>query len=592
MYYPDEIVEEVRSGNNIVDVIGAYVHLQKKGSSYFGLCPFHNEKSPSFSVSPAKQMYYCFGCGEGGNVFTFLMKYENQTFQEAVQTLAERAGIHLPEAEFTAEDRARQNKREQLLQINKTAAAFYYYMLGTAEGEQARQYFEKRALTRETIRHFGLGYACKYSNALYNYMIKKGWKDDILKESGLFIYDEKQGVHDKFWNRVMFPITDVNRKVIGFGGRVMGDAKPKYLNSPETMIFDKSRNLYGLAYARSSRKPYFIICEGYMDVIAMHQAGFTNAVASLGTAFTSQHAMLIGRYVNEVRLAYDSDTAGKNAARRAIGILRSVNVACRIIHMDPYKDPDEFIKARGSEAFQERIDGAESSFMFEISLLEEGYQMSDPADRAAFIRKMAEKLLIFPHEVERNVYIEALCSKYGIETGALKKMVNSLGANMTPEQLADDHDDDARERRAVRKKNQDEGLLTAQKLLLTWMIEDTRLFKKLEGLISEEDFDDPLYHRAAVLVFEEFRESGRVTPARILSRFDDMDEQSSVASLFNTHIDSDDDPHVMEKALNETVIKVKRHTYELAGARIADAAALQKLIADRAALQRLHITLD
>ena len=322
MYYSDEIIEEVRSRNDIVDVISGYVKLQKKGSSYFGLCPFHNEKSPSFSVSREKQMYYCFGCGAGGNVFTFIMEYENFTFVEALKMLAERAGIDLPEAEYSQEAKAKADLRMQLLEINKLAAKYYYAQLKSEHGQQAYRYLKDRELSDETIVAFGLGYSNKYSDDLYRYLKMKGYSDTLLQQAGLITIDERNGVYDKFWNRVMFPIMDVNNKVIGFGGRVMGDAKPKYLNSPETPIFDKSRNLYGLNRARTSRKPYFLICEGYMDVISLHQAGFSNAVASLGTALTAGHAQLIKRYVNEVYLTYDSDEAGTKAALRAVPILK------------------------------------------------------------------------------------------------------------------------------------------------------------------------------------------------------------------------------------------------------------------------------
>ena len=285
MYYSDEIIEEVRSRNDIVDVISTYVKLQKKGSSYFGLCPFHNEKSPSFSVSRQKQMYYCFGCGAGGNVFTFLMEYENYTFVEALKYLADRAGVELPEEEYSKEAKERADTRAILLEINKAAAQYYYVQLKSSQGAVGLGYFKKRQLSDETIKAFGLGYSNKYSDDLYRYLKSKGYKDDMIAKAGLISIDEKNGVYDKFWNRAMFPIMDVHNKVIGFGGRVMGDGEPKYLNSPETKIFDKSRNLYGLNFARSTKKPQLLLCEGYMDVIALHQAGFDNAVASDGAIF-------------------------------------------------------------------------------------------------------------------------------------------------------------------------------------------------------------------------------------------------------------------------------------------------------------------
>ena len=593
MYYPDEVIEEVRSSNNIVDIIGGYVRLQKKGSSYFGLCPFHNEKSPSFSVSPNKQMYYCFGCGAGGNVFTFIMEYENQTFPEAVKILADRAGIALPEAELTEEQKRERNKRQLLLEINKTAANYFYYQLNGDQGQQAREYLENRRLSKETQIHFGLGYASKYSNDLYLYLKKKGYQDQILKETGLLTYDEKRGAHDKFWNRVMFPIMDVNNRVIGFGGRVMGDGTPKYLNSPETMLFDKSRNLYGLNYARTSRKPYMIICEGYMDVIAMHQAGFTNAVASLGTAFTAQHSVLLKRYTQEVRLAYDSDGAGQKAALRAIPILKSAGINVRVIHMDPYKDPDEFIKNLGTEAFQERIDAAESSFMFEISVLEKNYKQSDPEGRASFMKAMARRLLEFPQELERNIYIDAIAGRYGIASEELKRMVNSFGASMSREQVeAAIYQQQEREEMPAKKRvEKADSVLTAQKFFLTWLIEEPSIYDKTKDYINEDDFVEPLYHHVAALVFEELRATGQVMPARILNQFEDVEEQKTAASLFNTRLKTDDDPAVKEKALNETVKRIKKNSLELKSRSVREIADLQKIIKEKAQLQKLYISL-
>ena len=383
MFYSEDLVEEVRSRNDIVDVISGYVRLQRKGSSYFGLCPFHSEKSASFSVSREKQMYYCFGCGAGGNVFTFLMEYEHYTFPEAMKVLADRAGVQLPEQEASEEMRREQSLRSRILELNKMAAKYFYYQLRQENGAHAMKYLKDRQLSDETIHRFGLGYANKYSNDLYRYLKGKGISDELLAQSGLMQVDEKHGMYDKFWNRVIFPIMDVNGRVIGFGGRVMGDGKPKYLNSPETVVFDKSRNLYGLNFAKTARKKQLLVCEGYMDVISLHQAGFINAVASLGTALTSQHASLIRRYTDEVILTYDSDEAGVRAALRAIPLLAEAGVTARVLNMRPYKDPDEFIKALGAEEFQKRIDDAQNSFLFETDILQKSFDMNDPKGKTA-----------------------------------------------------------------------------------------------------------------------------------------------------------------------------------------------------------------
>ena len=329
------MIEEVRSANDIVDVIGENVRLKRSGNNYTGLCPFHNEKTPSFSVSRAKQMYYCFGCHAGGNVITFMMEYNHMTFLEALQALADRAHITLPQIEYSKEAQAQADRKAQLLEINKKAAAYYFYLLRTKEGEIGFNYLRERGLSDETIKKFGLGYSGRTGH-LYSYLKNKGYSDDLLAETGLFTFDEKRGAMDKFWNRVMFPIADVRGKVIGFGGRVMGDAKPKYLNSPETTVFNKRNNLFGLNIARATRRRYIILCEGYMDVISMHQAGFDCAAASLGTALTPQQANLLKRYTNNVLLLYDSDNAGKMAAlkRGCLVLWLRVNVCYDKINAD------------------------------------------------------------------------------------------------------------------------------------------------------------------------------------------------------------------------------------------------------------------
>lgn len=431
MFYSEEIVEEVRSRSDIVDVVSRYVKLQRRGSSYLGLCPFHNEKTPSFSVSPDKQIYHCFGCGAGGNVITFLMEYENYSFQEALGILAQRAGISLPKEEMSKEARAQADLRASLLEINKLAANYFYYQLKQPQGKQGLDYLTKRKLSKETIRRFGLGFANKTSDDLYRYLKSKNYSDEILKQTGLVTIEE-QKTHDKFWNRVMFPILDVNNRVIGFGGRVMGDGLPKYLNSPETKLFDKSRNLYGLNYAKTSREKCMLICEGYMDVIAMHQAGFVNAVASLGTAFTPQHASLLKRYTDQAVLTYDSDGAGIKAALRAIPILKEAGISCKVLTMAPYKDPDEFIKNCGQEAFKDRIDSAKNSFLFEIDVMKREFNLEDPEQKTRFYNSVARKLLEFPEALERDNYIQAVSREHFIHYQDLKQLVQRISSQMVP----------------------------------------------------------------------------------------------------------------------------------------------------------------
>ena len=591
MYYPEEIVEEVRSRNDIVDVISGYVKLQKKGSNYFGLCPFHNEKSPSFSVSPQKQMYYCFGCGAGGNVITFLMEYESYTFPEALKILADRAGVKLPEVEYSKEERIKADRRSILLEINKLAANYFYYQLHQPQGKMGYEYFRNRQLSDDTIRRFGLGFANKTSSDLYQYLRAKGYGDDILKDTGLVAVEER-GTHDKFWNRVMFPIMDVNNRVIGFGGRVMGDGTPKYLNSPETLIFDKSRNLYGLNYARTSREKYILACEGYMDVIAMHQAGFTNAVASLGTAFTSQQAALLKRYTDTVILTYDSDGAGVRAALRAIPILKEVGISTRVLSLKPYKDPDEFIKNMGADAFRERIQAAQNSFLFEIDVLKRDFQLEDPEEKTRFHNAVARKLLEFPEALERDNYIRAVAQAQFIPYEDLKRLVNHMGmqAGIQPARTSKTSGDGyGRDTDSRKKKEKDDGIRRSQRLLLTWLIERPELFEKIKGIVDAEDFKEPLYHQVAQMVFEG-HEKGNLNPAAILNHFiNDEEQYKEAAALFNASLQESLNNEEQKKAFLETVLKVKKNSLDEASRRATE---LQQIIREQAALKTLKITID
>jgi DNA primase len=604
MYYPEEVVEEVRTRNDIVDIISGYVKLQKKGGNYFGLCPFHNEKSPSFSVSGQKQMYYCFGCGAGGNVITFLMEYENYSFTEALKVLADRAGIKLPEVEYSSEERAKADKRATILEINKAAANYYYYQLQQPQGKIGLDYFKKRALSDETIRHFGLGFSNKTSNDLYQYLRSKGYRDEILKDSGLVTMDAR-GTYDKFWNRVMFPIMDVNNRVIGFGGRVMGDGEPKYLNSPETLVFDKSRNLYGLNYARTSREKYMLVCEGYMDVIAMHQAGFTNAVASLGTAFTEKHAVLLKRYVDQVVLTYDSDGAGIRAALRAIPILKAVGISTKVLNMKPYKDPDEFIKNLGADAFRERIAKAKNSFLFEIDVLKRDFDLEDPEQKTKFYNAAARKLLEFPEALERDNYIQAVAREHMIPYEDLRRLVNRLGSQIggsvpvvsRTSQLEPEDRDGSQFRAGQgqtqrKKKDKDDGIRQSQRLLLTWLIERPELYAKIKGVIGADDFKEPLYHQVAEMVFAQL-EQGSVNPAGITNHFiNDEEQYKEVAALFNASLKESLNNDEQKKAFSETVYRVRKNSLDEMSRSATDIGELQRIIREQAALKTLHITID
>lgn len=583
--YSREVIDEVISRNDIVDVISGYIKLKKNGSSYTGLCPFHNEKSPSFSVSGQRQLYHCFGCGVGGNVITFVMEYENMTFLEAVRMLGERAGVALPETSMSEQDKKERGIRDRLLEINKLAATYYYRQLRQDRGKPGLDYLKKRELSDNTINSFGLGFASQSTGELYKLLKDKGYEDDILKESGLFTYE--RGIHEKFWNRVIFPIMDINNKVIGFGGRVMGDAKPKYLNSPETRLFDKSRNLYGLNIARTSRKPNMIICEGYMDVISMHQAGFNQAVASLGTALTPGHARLLKRYTDNVLITYDSDEAGVKAALRAIPLLKEAGLSTKVINLKPYKDPDEFIKAMGAEAFQERIDNAQNSFMYEIGILEKKYDRKDPESETAFERETASKLVAFKEKLERDNYLRAVCRQFMIPEDGMRQMVSKLGNQEGI--MARAAGNQVRQETFPKKKRED-GVRQAEKMLLTWMISDRDIFEKIGHYISPEDFVDPLFQDVAMKVYNQY-ESGNISPASIIGDYETSEEHNEVAAMFSADLDDGLNPQEREKTLNDIVIRIKSNSLNNELNKTADPRRMQEIILEQQKLNQIHINI-
>lgn len=590
MYYTEEQIEEVRSKSDIVQIIGRYVNLKRTGSSYVGLCPFHSEKSPSFNVSPSRQMYKCFGCGVAGNVITFIMEYENYTFPEAMEFLAEQAGVTISKSELSPEMKREKNLRTELVQINAKAASYYYAKLKSPAGKTGYEYFLSRGLSEETIRHFGLGYAGQGGSELYRYLKNQGYADQVLKETGLFKMDE-HGVYDKFWNRVMFPIMDINNRVIGFGGRVMGDAKPKYLNSPETKLFNKSKNLFGLNYAKLGKKKNIILCEGYMDVIAMHQAGFTNAVASLGTAFTSEQAVILRRYTDEVLLTYDSDQAGVKAALRAIPMLRDAGINARIVHMEPYKDPDEFIKGLGSEEFEKRMAEAQNAFLFEIDVLRKSYDISDPEQKTKFDHEMAAKLLVFEDKIQRDNYIETLSAKYSIKKEDLRGLVIK-SANRIPANKGNANVHSEGYNRNI-KKVKESGIEHSYKLLLSWLADEPNLFDDVSKIINKDDFEEEPYRKAAALLYEQF-ENGEVIPARIINYFEEADEQKAIADIFQTTFKVKMEKDDMEKALNEIVYKIKKYSIDKKLKNMTDINNLQNLMIEKNKLQnreKMHISL-
>ncbi|MBQ9032234.1 MAG: DNA primase [Parasporobacterium sp.] len=555
MLYPQEIIEQVIEANNIVDVISGYVKLTKKGSTYFGLCPFHNEKTPSFSVTDNgdKRMYYCFGCHAGGSVITFLMKYENYSYKEAVKVLADRAGIALPQPVYSREETEKNRKKEQILSVYKDAAYYYYYLLKSQRGQMAYQYLQKRQLSEKTIRDFGLGYSDKYRDDLYRYVKSKGYTDEILKETGLFAIRER-GVYDYFYNRVMFPIMDTRNRVIAFGGRVMGDGQPKYLNSPESPVFEKRKTLYGLHIARRHKGSELILCEGYMDVISLHQAGFSNAVASLGTALTASHAAVLKKYTSKVVLSYDSDSAGKNAALRAIPILRDAGLQTRVIDLAPYKDPDELIKAEGSSSYEERLQKARNGFLFEIDMLSGSYDLKDPQGQTDFYNETAKRISRFSDEIERENYLKSISRQFHLDYQLLKDRTLWLALHR---EGSDSYEPVPEMRRPVRKELQ-AGAAESQKMLLSYLADHPSFYHRIEHVLEAKDFVSEPYASSARILFEQLRR-GKVSISAIIGSFDEEEMQEEAAGIFSPS-DAEPEAGELQRLLNDCVIRIKRNS--------------------------------
>nr|WP_315103100.1 DNA primase [uncultured Catonella sp.] len=556
MFYSEEIVDEVREKNDVVDVISPYVRLTKRGANYVGLCPFHGEKTPSFSVNPGKQIFHCFGCGVGGNSISFVMKYENLTFTEAVKQLADRVGMKLPDEHDDPESGKRNDLRTRLFEIYKEAAKFYYFQLRGDYGNFSMNYLKDRGLTDKTINDFGLGYSLKSSNALYNYLKSKGYSDELMIKAELVTFKEGKGIFDMFWNRVIFPIMDQNNKVIAFGGRVLGAGEPKYLNSRETDIFNKRRNLYGLNFAKHSRQSFVLLCEGYMDVIALYQAGFSNAVASLGTALTEGQARLIARYVKEVVITYDSDEAGVKAAIRAIPILKSAGIKTKILNLAPFKDPDELIKSAGRKEFEERIKKAENSFSFELYNIEKNFNLSEPEGKTEFLKKVADRLTEFEEEIERENYIAAVAEKYFISKESLTKFVNKIGG---AKEISETYKGAGeRIKKTDRAKTADEGILKTNRLLLSLIADKPELYQRIKNIISDEDFVLPIYKDVARRMFAQIETGKKPNPAEMVSRYEYGEDQNMVAEIFEEKFETEIDENEMERAFKEIVIKVRR----------------------------------
>ena len=502
MPFPEKFIDELVDRNDIVDVVSGYVRLSKRsGANQFGLCPFHSEKTPSFSVNQEKQIYHCFGCGKGGSVINFIMEIENLGYRDAVAFLARRAGMAMPQEQEDAESR----KRARMLALNKDAARFFYEQLSTPGGGRARDYMARRRISPATAKNFGLGFAPDTWDSLEKAMRQKGYSDFELADAGLVRRGKNGGFYDTFRDRLMFPVIDVRGSVIGFSGRILGDGEPKYMNSPETLVFNKSRNLFALNLAKKSKSGYILLSEGNIDVVSLHQAGFDSAVASLGTSLTPEQARLLSRYTDQVIIAYDNDGAGIKASQRAIGILEKLDVKVKVLRLEGAKDPDEFIKARGPEAFRKLLEGSESQADYRLRNVTGKYDLTQDEQKVEFLKEASDLVARLPGAVERQVYAMRVAAMAGVPNDVVadeverrrKRLVRSAGRAEAREQERPERQSQPPEKEL---RYEDPVSARAEEGVIRLLSLDPELGKQ-PGMPPPEDFSsEALGHIYAVLL--------------------------------------------------------------------------------------------
>jgi DNA primase len=545
MRLSDAFLEQLRANTDIESVISPYVNLRRRGKNLVGLCPFHNEKTPSFTVYPENGSFYCFGCGVGGDVITFVRRMENLDYMEAVKQLADRAGMALPEDGY---DDTLAKKRTAVLAANRAAAKFFHSQLFTEQGRQALDYFLDRGLAPETIRHFGLGFAPNDWRTLKRHLNEQGFDDVLLESANLLRRSDKNGkvsYYDNFRNRVMFPIIDPRGNVIAFGGRVLDDSKPKYINTSDTLVYKKSNGVFALNFAKNGNDGKLIIAEGYMDVIALHQAGFTNAVACLGTALTKEQANLLSRYADTIVLSYDADEAGQKATARALGIFGTTGMEIKVLHLEGGKDPDEIIKNYGAQRFQAIIDGAANDTEYRLLKARQGIDLATDDGKVKYLSAAAEILAEIGSPVEVDVYASRLAHELGVDKLAIQSQVKYKREGL-------------KKRRAVKREQEQTRLLIngqntknperaqhlraakAEETLIASLMRNPDFYNKLKDGLSADYFVTALNRRIFSVVLSRLEEGGNTEPYFLSSEFtpDEMDEVErifrSAAQLSNT----------------------------------------------------------
>lgn len=555
-YYPDEVIEEVRLNNDLVEVVSEYVRLEKKGGGYFGLCPFHNEKTPSFHVEPVKQFYYCFGCNNGGNVFHFIMNIENLSFPDALRLLADRAGIVLPEPD-NKEEQQKIKIRKSILDINRMAARFFFSCLAGEKGREALKYLHNRGLSNSIIKQFGLGFAPNEWNLLSNYLLEEGFDEFILIQSGLAVKSKNDKLIDRFRGRIIFPIFDIRGNIVAFGGRVMDDSLPKYINSPETPCYTKGRELFGMHLAKKSREKKLLIVEGYMDVISLHQAGIDFAVAPLGTALTGMQGRILKKYADEVVLAYDSDTAGQKATERGIEVLKRMGCRIKVLQIPDGKDPDEFIRKNGPEKFKMLIDRALSLLEYKIGRLKNMYSLENEEGRLNFLNGVADLLTEQENFMEREIIIKKISDNYDITADALHAEVERrLKQKQRKEKNTEFYSAKKELTGSVKtftvRKNEG-ARIRYEKMLLALLCQENRLFNKVADRYLVSDFSDESLKEMANVLYEKLKTGSDFLLEEYISRLD-PEKASSIVHISKTFCNFDEPDKALEDILQKLEI--------------------------------------
>ncbi len=585
MRYSDDIIEEVRFGNDIVEVINSYTPLKQRGSSYIGLCPFHKESTPSFSVSPDKQLYHCFGCGASGTVFNFIMDIENYDFLDTLKYLADRINYQLPSPNQKTDDKLLE-KKKILYDIHKLVAKKFYENLLTPQGDIAREYLDNRKIKQNVRTKFGLGFSLFKKDDIYTFLKEKGYDDNIILESGLVIKSKNNTFFDRFFGRLMFPIIDTQGRVIAFGGRDLTNNKSsaKYLNSPDTPIFNKSYNLYSINIAKNTKNKELILVEGYIDVISLYQIGITNVVAALGTAFNENHIKLLKKYANKVILLFDSDDAGIKATLRAIPILIQNGIYVKVVQIENAKDPDEYIKTFGANNFIKFLNNAKSYISFQIEQKMKEYNLNDAIQKVDFTKEVSNIISSLESPVERDVFIDEASAITGISKDAILQEINLI--------LSNNEKMPKIENKRINKKNniQNNKLEEAKQSIMYILATNLNIYNKLKKYINPEDFIDQVYVKFVSLIYEYYENNLPIYPAEITLKFDDIEEQKKISKVFMQKIDFSNNDN-LEKIINDQVKIIKKAYFDKVILEEKNIEIVQKALKDKKLFENLYINL-